>query len=127
MAQVYSLILVLFFITTLQPNNKNNASYNSKVKFRQGKQINFPDFTIEYTGKRSIPGPGNAKWSMTVFNFTLLKGDQPKQISWSSGTGVVAPLLVEFNQEKFIIELGYSPTIKKWLKKNEFVIRKDSI
>jgi hypothetical protein len=126
MTVIYSIILGSILLTNFgQESNKNEASYNSKVKFELGKQIIFPDFIIEYTGKKTVPGPNNAKWIMTIFYFNLKNSEQTKQISWSSGTGDISPTFFEFNKVKFAIEMQYSEKIKVWLKQNEFVISKE--
>ncbi len=101
---------------------KHNYSYNSIVKFKLEEIFYFPDFSIQLIEEKSIPGPNNAKWEMTTFYFNLISGDQSKQISWSSGSGEIAPIPFEFNQKQFSIELKYSEKIKTCLNDNEFVI-----
>lgn len=99
-------------------------NYNSKVNFKLKQEILFPDFTIQYMGKESVQGPNQARWKMTIYHFLVLKGDINKKISWSSGTGDIGPLLFEFNNKKFALELKYSEilTSDNNLKDNELVI-----
>jgi hypothetical protein len=119
---IHTLILSIFMMMT---TNQNNTAYQSKVKFELEKPIHFPDFTIVYTGKKSISGPNNAKWEMTTFYFTIKNGEQSKQITWSSGAGDVSATLFEFNQHKFKLELAFSEKLKAWLKPNELVVNKE--
>ena len=123
MIQICNIILGTFLLATCeQPSNKNEASYNLKVTFETGKPICFPDFTIEYTGLETLPGPGKAQFTLTFFYFTLKNGAHAKQISWSSGTGDIGPTYFEFNQCKFFLEMSHSEKLNQWLKQNEFVI-----
>ncbi len=49
------------FMTPSDLQNNTFMTYQSKIKFELEKPIQFPDFTMEYIGKKSVPGPGNAK------------------------------------------------------------------
>jgi hypothetical protein len=122
MSFLHTLILSTFMMMT---TNQNSAAYHSKVKFELEKTIHFPDFTIEYTGKKSVSGPNNAKWKMTTFYFTVKNGEQSKQITWSSGAGDISATPFEINLQKFTLELAFSEKMKLWLKPNELVVNKE--
>ncbi len=106
------------------------AEYRSKVKFHLGKQIHFPDFSIEFVGTRKTPGPGNAAWTITEYLFVLKKDHSEKQIWWSMGTGDVGPIQFEFLGKNYYLEMYYSEKIatsfqkKRRLSDNEIVITK---
>jgi hypothetical protein len=121
MSIIHTLILSIFML--MLPNQANRM-YQLKVKFELEKPLYFPDFTIEYTGKKSVPGPGNVKWTMTTFYFTVRKDEESKQVTWSSGAGDISATPFEINQHKFTLELVFSEKIKSWLKSNEMVISK---
>ncbi len=125
MTEISNLILMSFALfSSRQSDNKHIATYDSIVTFKMEEKIYFPDFSIEYLGKKSVSGPNNAKWSITTFYFNLRNDNQTKQISWSFGSGEIAPMPFEFCQKIFFIELKYAEKMKKWLKDNELVIGK---
>jgi hypothetical protein len=109
----------------IMTTNQNNTAYQSKVKFELEKPIHFPDFTIVYTGKKSVSGPNNAKWKMTTFYFTVKNQEAIKQITWSSGAGDISATPFEINLHKFTLELAFSEKMKLWLKPNELVVSKE--
>jgi len=75
--------------------------YGEKVKYKLGEKIKFSDFDLEYLGVRKIPGPG--KLVFTYYDFKISKDNKYKNISWSSGTGDIAPNPFKFNGLKYSI------------------------
>ncbi|HWA06931.1 MAG TPA: hypothetical protein VG961_10310, partial [Ignavibacteria bacterium] len=95
-------------------------------KFSKGEQIKFPDFTLEYTGERSETKqfPNGNSITMKFHEFNLTSSASKKQISWSSGTGDIAPVQFEIDGKKFELELRNSERLKTKLSENELVIVK---
>ncbi|MDC6385318.1 hypothetical protein PP180_08055 [Muricauda sp. SK9] len=117
-------MVILFICSCIAPKNGKMNNYNSKVKFKLKQEILFPDFSIQYMGKETVQGPNQAKWKMTIYHFQVLNDDINKKISWSSGSGDIGPLLFEFNNKNFALELKYSEILESDnnLKENELVI-----
>ena len=96
------------------------ASYGTRVKYRAGEKIEFPDFTIEYAGERrktvSVYPRG-----FLYYDFKVSKGKAEKIVSWTTGTGVIDPTDFEIDGKHFQLELRRSDKLGK-LKENELVI-----
>lgn len=87
-------------------------SYNTIVSFDTGEEIMFEDFSLRYIKQRSVPGPNNAKWTMTFFDFKINGSCGVQQLHWSSGTGRIAPRLFTYNNLEFLLILGVFKTNK---------------
>jgi hypothetical protein len=96
------------------------ASYGTRVKYRPGEKIEFPDFTVEYVGERrkavSVYPRG-----FLYYDFKVSKGKSEKVVSWTTGTGIIDPTDFQFDGKSFQLELRRSEKLGK-LKDNEFVI-----
>lgn len=102
------------------------ADYNSVIQYEKGKAIKFPDFTLEFTGERTEKKEFDNGNSITFrfFDFKLSNDKESKTISWSAGTGDIAPSDFEFDGKKYQIEMSKSESLNKRLNKNEIVIVK---
>jgi hypothetical protein len=97
-----------------------NASYGTRVKYRPGEKIEFPDFTIEYIGERRKTVPVYPR-GFLYYDFKVSKGKTEKVISWTTGTGIIDPTDFEFDGKRYHLELRHSEKLGK-LKDNELVI-----
>jgi hypothetical protein len=88
------------------------------VHLKKDKPLNFPDFTITFTGERYQ----GTKFIMLFYEFKIKYQNEEKTISWSSGTGDLGPSRFTVNSKKFDLELKYFEKNKKWLKQDELVI-----
>jgi hypothetical protein len=128
-AAVMVIAAVVWYINGIHKAENNflamgqSAAYGTKVPFAQNRPIQFPDFLLQYIGSNDVPGPNNAKWSMTFYNFTISSGTEQNKISYSSGSGVVFPNPFSFHGAKYTIEMYYSAALGK-LAGNELVITK---
>jgi hypothetical protein len=99
---------------------EQKASYGTRVKYRTGKKIEFPDFTIEYVGERrksvSVYPRG-----FLYYDFEVRNANIEKAVSWSSGTGDIGPVQFEIAGKHYQLELRHSDKFGK-LKDNELVI-----
>jgi hypothetical protein len=126
---------VLFFVfnkininmNTIIPNNnsvseiKDSVQYGEKVRYEKGIAVQFPDFTLTYTGDRWLSGKNGATWSMVFNLFNISDGKNSKEVSWSSGTGNIVPNPFEFNGKRYSIERALSDKFGQ-LKQDELII-----
>ena len=100
--------------------SQQKASYGTRVKYRAGQKIEFPDFTIEYVGERrksvSVYPRG-----FLYYDFKVSKGKSEKVVSWTTGTGIIDPTDFEFDGKRYHLELRRSEKLGK-LNDNELVI-----
>jgi hypothetical protein len=73
-----------------QAASEQKASYGTRVKYRAGQKIEFPDFTVEYVGERRKSLPVCPR-GFLYYDFKVSKGKAEKMASWTAGTGVVDP------------------------------------
>ncbi|HAX49762.1 MAG TPA: hypothetical protein PK605_04575 [Ignavibacteria bacterium] len=122
-------LIVLIFISLFIFNCSNQSGmndYNTVVKFSKGEQLKFPDFTIEYTGERTETNqfPNGNSVTMKFHEFAVTSASSNKKVSWSSGTGDIAPAAFEIDGKNFELEMSNSEKLKTKLSENEFVIVK---
>jgi hypothetical protein len=96
------------------------ASYGTRVKYRVGQKIQFPDFTIEFVGERRQSSPTYPR-GFLCYDFKVSSGKTEKTVSWSAGTGDIGPVEFEVGDKHYQLELRRSDKLGK-LKDNEFVI-----
>jgi hypothetical protein len=65
--------------------------YSTRIKLVPGESYTFPDFTLAFTGQRPVPqSPAHVPLG-DFYDFKLTANDYKEAISWSSGTGEIAP------------------------------------
>jgi signal peptidase I len=96
------------------------ALYGTRVKYRPGEKIEFPDFTVEYVGERRKTVPVYPR-GFLYYDFKISKGKAEKVVSWTTGTGIIDPTDFEFDGKSYHIELRRSEKLGK-LSDNELVI-----
>ncbi len=100
--------------------SQQKASYGTRVKYREGQKIEFPDFTVEYLGERrksiSVYPRG-----FLYYDFKVSKGTAEKMVSWTTGTGIIDPTDFEIGGKRYQLELRHSDKLGK-LKDNELAI-----
>ena len=99
------------------------AAYGTKVRFRKNAPVEFPDFTLTYLGPRHEASPV-FKNGFNFEDFKLTRGTKSSTVSWSSGTGLIAPRMFEFGGQSFSLELRHANRFSGWLKEDELVIEK---
>lgn len=119
------LILIIAFCLSAcgvkSASNDKVEKYGEKVSYADGREMKFPDFSIKFTGKR---GTGNAPIKMTFYDFLVTKGENKQTVSWSSGTGDIAPAIFNVAGTDFVLELSVSDVIKGQLGEGNLVIWK---
>src|SRR6202030_1939348 len=79
-------------------------AYGSKVTFTEGHTMHFPDFELTYIGKRHVT-PSQYPRGWWIYDFKVQAGNETQTISWSAGTGDIAPALFKVKQAAFQLEL----------------------
>jgi hypothetical protein len=102
--------------------SEEKASYGTRVKYRTGEKIEFPDFTVEYIGERRKDTPAYPR-GFLYYDFKVRTANVEKVVSWSSGTGDIGPVEFEIGDKRFLLELRRSDELGK-LNENELVIWK---
>lgn len=97
-------------------------AYGSKTPFTKGDVVKFPDFDLTYLGERKISSPV-FKAGFIYHDFFIAKGEESEAMSWSSGTGEIAPQSFEVAGQWYQLELRYAEGVG-WLKDDELVIRR---
>jgi hypothetical protein len=83
------------------------GTYETKIKYEKGKEIVFPDFSLVYLGKRHRNDPA-FKPGFTYYDFQISKDSVKQIVSWSSGTGDIAPKAFKVGGKDFYLELSTS-------------------
>lgn len=98
------------------------ASYGSKVKYSKGVTLHFPDFDLVYLGRRKesseVFKPG-----FTFEDFRISQGSHSDTVSWTSGTGLIAPRQFKFHGGTFQLMLHHGGPAGK-LKSDELLVVK---
>lgn len=121
------IVLMVFSLFGLNCTKAGDTTdYNKVVEYEKGKVIKFPEFTLEYLDERSEKKdfPNGNSITFKFFDFKLTSEKETKVISWSFGSGDIAPVDFEFEGKKYQIEMSNSEALKQRLKKNEIVIVK---
>jgi len=114
------LLVFLGLVSCGHAASEQKASYGTRVKYRAGQKIEFPDFTVEYLGERrksiSVYPRG-----FLYYDFKVSKGTAEKMVSWTTGTGIIDPTDFEIGGKRYQLELRHSDKLGK-LKDNELAI-----
>jgi len=120
---IYIFLFSLFFYCS---KSDSPAEYFKPVKYSKNEPVKFADFEITYLGERreTVPFNNGKELTMVFHDFKITKDNLNKTVSWSSGTGDIAPVEFNFNGMKFQLELRYYEKEKKKLDDNEMVVTK---
>src|SRR5207249_8895356 len=102
------------------PHLKQKGSDGTRVKYRLGEKIEFPDFTIQYVGEHRKTLPVYPR-GFLYYDFKVSKGKTEKVVSWTTGTGVIDPTDFEIDGKHYQLELRHSDKLGK-LKENDLVV-----
>ncbi|MFA6065383.1 MAG: hypothetical protein WCW44_03420 [archaeon] len=81
------------------------GKYAKVIDFSKSKNILFPDFSLTFLGTDKEVPKFNKKLLIKTYKFRISNEKEKKQITWSSGTGRVAPRYFEISGKKFILEM----------------------
>ncbi len=126
---MFKCILQIFFVGVAfvtvdrvfaQVADNNIHKYGEKVIYGLNKKLQFPDFSLKFVGKRwvkyDIPHGG-----FTYYDFELGSKQGKQKLSWTSGTGAIAPEEFVSNEKRYKLELAGSVTLGN-LAENEIVV-----
>lgn len=106
-------------------NKIQNAIYGEKISYTSGKELKFPDFSVKFTGTREKPYPTeNSSLKMIFYDFEVKKNDKKQTVSWSSGTGDIAPSFFYVEGADFVLELKRSDVAKDSLDEGVLIVWK---
>ena len=117
---IFSGLLIFLGPVSCGYASEQKAAYGTRVKYRQGQKIEFPDFKLEYVGERRQSIPVYPR-GFLYYDFKVSKGGSEKVISWTTGTGIIDPTDFEFDGKNYYLELRRSNKLGQ-LKDNELVI-----
>jgi hypothetical protein len=100
--------------------SEEKAAYGTRVKYRPGQKIEFPDFAVVYVGERQKTVPVYPR-PFVYYDFKVSKGKAEKMVSWTTGTGVIDPTDFEIGGKHYQLEVRHSNKLGK-LNDNELVI-----
>jgi len=115
-------ILLGFFSASCGKDSEASAKFGEKVRYSQNAPIKFEDFTLVYTGERRVSSDKFPN-GFLYQDFKAKTEKDEKTISWSSGTGDIAPTVFEIGGKTYELELKMSDKLGK-LAENELVIWK---
>ena len=96
--------------------------YGEKIKFRQNQPVKFADFSLIYTGERRVDSDKFPR-GFLYRDFKTESGKEEQTISWSAGTGDIAPVSFAIGGQNYELELGMSDKLGK-LAEDELVVWK---
>lgn len=117
---VFSGLLTFFGPVSSGYASEQKAAYGTRVKYKAGQKIDFPDFTVEYLGERRKTLPVYPR-GFLYYDFKITRGKADKVVSWTTGTGIIDPTDFEFDGKRYHLELRRSEKLGE-LKDNELVI-----
>jgi len=119
-------VSILSFMGIGCSSKTGGADYNTVVSFSKGEKITFPDFVLEYRDERVVDKflPNGSSVKMKFHDFEANNGGERVIVSWSSGSGDIAPSPFEIGGNKYELELAVSEKLSKNLAENELVIVK---
>jgi hypothetical protein len=100
--------------------SEQKAAYGTRVKYRVGEKIEFPDFTIQCVDEHRKILPAYPR-GFLYYDFKVSKEKAEKVISWTTGTGLIDPMDFEIGAKHYQLELRRSDKLGQ-LKDDELVI-----
>ncbi|MEP6901995.1 MAG: hypothetical protein ABJA66_09605 [Actinomycetota bacterium] len=99
-----------------------SMEFGAKVKFSPNVRIKFKDFSIIYIGERRVSSEKFPN-GFLYYDFKVQNQIENITISWTSGTGEIAPTAFQIGGNTYELELAMSDKLGK-LAENELVIWK---
>lgn len=123
MIKILGLFILLGLFSAACGNDSGIAAkFGEKVKYSQDMPIKFEDFTLVYAGERRVASERFPN-GFPYHDFKAKNERGEKTISWSSGSGDIAPTRFEIGGKNYELELKISDKLGK-LAENELVIWK---
>ena len=113
-------VLPLFIAAACVAPGPRPAPYGAKVVFRANSPIRFRHFALTFVGERHVAFPEYPR-GFDYHDFRLTSGPETLIVSWSAGTGEIAPALFTVAGQRFMLELVHSERRGR-LEANELVV-----
>jgi hypothetical protein len=97
---IFAVIVVCYGCTA----NEVNPNYGEIVKFAIDKQIQYPEFTVRFVGKRREMVETYGR-DFVYYDFEITSVSESLVASWTLGTGAVAPLLFSIDGNNYFLVL----------------------
>jgi len=115
-------ILLGLFSAFCGKSSATATKFGEKVEFSQNAPLEFEGLTFVYTGERRVSSDKFPN-GFLYQDFKARTEKDEKTVSWSSGTGDIAPTAFEIGGKNYELELKISDKLGK-LAENELVIWK---
>lgn len=121
-ARLHVLLAVLVALGGSAAAGGEIVAYGAKVAFRQDQAIPFEDFQLTFVGQHRET-PSVYPRGFLYFDFQVAAGRQRLKVSWTAGTGLIAPAQFEVSGRRYLLELKWSHPVGR-LKEDELVVRR---
>ena len=98
------------------------VAYGQKVEFRKDRAIRFADFTLAFLQQRQVLSSAFPR-GFVYYDFRATSGEETTEVSWTEGTGDIAPAPFRVAGTAFLLELKLSEAAGR-LKDGELVVRR---
>lgn len=88
------------------------ATFGEKVKFSPNSPLKFEDFELTHTGERRVVSDKFPR-GFLYHDFKIKTAAEEQTVSWSSGTGDIAPSVFVIGGKKYELELVISDRLGK--------------
>ena len=123
--RIFLMFVILFLAGCSATNiNPNAVKYGTPLKYEKEQIIEFADFSIKFIGERRTTSDAYPR-GFLFYDFEIFKGDKKQTVSWTSGTGEIAPEYFSFNNKEYVLEMEYAMVLKKQMD-NEIIIWRKS-
>lgn len=129
MIKVFGIFILLGLFSSFCSSTKTDPltefalmEFGEKVKFLPNTRIKFKDFSIIYIGERRVSSTKFPN-GFLYYDFKVQNQIEDITISWTSGTGDIAPISFMIGGKNYELELKVSDKLGK-LAENELVVWK---
>lgn len=99
----------------------DKSLYGEKVQYKKGDVIYFLDFAVRPIGERKVDAPDYSVGYFEYEDFEIFTQEEKKVISWSLGTGDIAPEIFMFHDKEFVLEKSTSDILGR-IQEDELII-----
>ena len=97
------------------------SSYGEVVRFAKGMDITYPDFIVRYKGERRELVESYGR-EFVYYDFELSSENEVSTVSWTAGTGAIAPLFFSFGGKEYCLVLKINE-----LKPDNYMLENDEM
>jgi hypothetical protein len=101
---------------------KRMHDYGTRVRFAPDTTLAFADLSLRYLGPRRVDTRPVYPHGFLYHDFEARTGQETTPVSWSSGTGSIAPVEFGLAGRTYVLELGASVLSDKVLAPDELVL-----